>query len=344
MPRKLLLWMYAPDQPMWSAPPETLARLRDELEPVWRIAELREPVQAMGDGAAAAPGTLLEEIRDAEAYCGFGLPREAFREGRELRWVHTAAAGVAGILYPEMRESDVALTNAAGVYAESMGEHALAMVLFFARALDQAVAAAGRSVWARGTMAGPGHRIRELSGRVVGVVGYGGAGSAVGRRAAALGMRVWGIRRSAGGEPPGEVERMLGPDGLGELLEAADYVVLTLPETEETRGMIGGDELERMGPDSVLVNVSRGEVVDQEALVRALREGRIRGAGLDVFHQEPLPPSSPLWALENVLVTPHTSGVSHRVWERQTELVLENARRYLEGRPLLNRVDKERGY
>lgn len=344
MSRKLVLWMYAPDQPMWSAPEATIARLRETLEPEWEVAEVREPVRAMGDGAAHAPDGLLREIAAAEVYCGFGLPEEAFRRAEELRWIHTAAAGVSGILYPALRESDVALTNAAGVYAEPMAEHAVAAMLHFARALDHAVAAGARREWARDRMAGRGSPIRELAGSRVGVAGYGGAGGVVGRRAAALGTEVWGLRRSPGEEPPPEVGRMLGPEGMEELAAASDYLVITLPETRATREAVGERVLEALGPEGVLVNLARGEVVDEEALVRALREDRIRGAALDVFREEPLPPSSPLWSLDRVLVTPHTSGVSPRVWDRQTDLILENVRRYLAGEPLLNEVDKERGY
>ena len=344
MSRRLVLWMYAPDQPMWSAPEETIARLRDALDAEWEVVEVREPVRAMGDGAALAPEPLLDALEDAEVYCGFGLPREAFRRARELRWVHTAAAGVSGILYPELRESDVILTNAAGVYAEPMAEHALAMILHFARALDVAAAARERGEWARDRIAGEGSPVRELAGRCVGVAGYGGAGGAVGRKAAALGMRVWGLRRSPGAEPPREVERMLGPDELERLAGESEYLVICLPETPETAGAVDEGVLRGLGSDGVLVNLARGEVVDEGALLRALEAEEIRGAGLDVFRQEPLPRSSPFWALENVLVTPHTSGVSGRVWERQTELILENVGRYLDGEPLRNVVDKERGY
>lgn len=344
MSRKLVLWMYAPDQPMWSAPEQTVADLRDTLQPEWRVTEIREPVHAMGDGAAHAPGVLSEEIVDAEVYCGFGLPREAFRRAEELCWIHTAAAGVSGILYPELRESDVILTNAAGVYAPPMAEHALAGILHFTRGLDLAVAARGRGEWARDRIAGEGSPVRELAGRCVGVVGYGGAGRAVGRRARALGLRVWGLRRRPSGEPPGEVERMLGPEALPELAREADYLVLCLPETPETRGLVDGEVLSALGPDGVLVNLARGEVVEEGALVRALEARTLRGAVLDVFREEPLPPSSPFWALENVLITPHVSGVSSRVWERQSELILENVRRYLDGQTLRNVVDKERGY
>jgi phosphoglycerate dehydrogenase-like enzyme len=140
------------------------------------------------------------------------------------------------------------------------------------------------------------------------------------------------------------VELVRGDDALGRLLKASDVLVLSVPETPGTRGMIGRAELERLRPGAVLVNVGRGRVVDEDALVEALRGGRLRGAALDVFAREPLPPESPLWDLPNVLVTPHVSGTSHRFWRRETDLVVENVRRHLAGEPLLNTVDKHAGY
>ena len=271
-------------------------------------------------------------------------PREAFRAAERLRWVHSGAAGVGGTLYPEMRESDVVLTNSAGAYAEPMAEHALAMIFHFARGLDVAAVGQSRGEWRHADLARRGRPQVELPGKVAGVLGYGATGRAVGRRASALGMRVWATRRSPSDEPPEEVDRMLGPEGTGEVLEGADFLVLTLPGTEETRDLIGAGELARMKESATLVNVGRGELVDEEALARALRDGEIRGAGLDVFREEPLPPSSPLWALENALITPHVAGQSPGYWDRELDLIEENVRRYRAGEPLRNRVDKSRGY
>lgn len=342
--RRFLVWMQAPEYPGWHLPPEGEGRIREALGEAWELVRLAVPVEATGDGVEEAPPRLLEEIRDAEVYCGFGLPREGFLAAERLRWVHSGAAGVGGTLYPEMRESDVLLTSSAGVYAEPMAEHVLAMIHHFARGLDVAAAGMSRGEWRHADLARRGRPQVELEGRVAGVLGYGRAGRAVGRRAAALGMRVWATRRTPGDEPPPEVERMLGPAGTGEVLEAADFLVLTLPGTPETRGLIGTEELARMKETAVLVNVGRGEAVDEDALARALRDGELRGAGLDVFREEPLPPSSPLWALENVLVTPHVAGQSPRYWERELDLIEENIRRYRAGEPLRNRVDESRGY
>lgn len=340
---KFLVWMHAPEYPIWSMPPDAEERLREALGEGWTLRALREPGYFAGDGARRIPDALLEEIRDAEVYCGFGIPREVFVAGRELRWVHSGAAGVGSSLYPEMRESDVLLTNSAGLHAEPLAEHALALMLHFSRGLDVAGAARRRRAWAHPELAGLGSPVRELTGATAGVVGYGGIGSAVGRRASAVGMRVLGLRSrpEEGGEG---TDRMFGPDGLDELLEASDYLVLCVPETPETERLIGLRELALLGQDGVLINVARGGVVDEEALVRVLREDGLRGAGLDVFEEEPLPPDHPLWELDRVVITPHTGAVSPRFWERETDLILENLRRYRRGEPLVNEVDKARGY
>lgn len=341
--RVFLVWMEAPDFPLWHMPRKAEEGIRRALDPEWELRRLRVAADYTGDGAEGVPEPLLEAIRDAEVYCGFGLPREAFRAAEALRWVHSGAAGVTGTLYPEMRESDVLLTNSAGLHAEPMAEHAMAMALHFARGMDVAVRARPRRRWTQRELAGAGSPVRELAGRTLGVLGYGGVGSAVGRKGAALGMRVLATRRTPG-DPPPEVERMLGPDGLEEVLASSDVVVVALPETQETRGLLGERELELLGPEGVLINLSRGSVVREAALVSALEEGRIRGAGLDVFDEEPLSEEHPLWESERVLLTPHVAGVSPRFWERETDLIVDNVGRYLRNEPLRNRVDKRRGY
>jgi len=341
--RKLVVWMHAPEYPLWSMPPEDRERVAAALPKDWRAVFLEEAGYFAGDGARRIPDRLLEEIRDAEVYAGFGLPRRAFLEARELRWVHSGAAGVGGALYGEMRESDVVLTNSAGLHAEPLGDHALAMILHFARGLDVAEGGRARREWRHGAMTGAGSPLVEVAGRTVAVIGYGGIGSAVGRRAAALGMRVLAVSRS-GGPAPDEVESLRDGGGLDDVLRASHYVAVCVPETDETRGLLGEERLSLLREDAVLINVSRGGIVEEAALARMLASGRLRGAGLDVFEEEPLPPDSPLWDLENVVITPHAGAVSPRFWERETPLLIENLRRYLDGRPLVNVVDKEMGY
>jgi phosphoglycerate dehydrogenase-like enzyme len=237
----------------------------------------------------------------------------------------------------------VVLTNSAGVHAEPMADTVLAMALHFVRGLDFAVRAQAERRWWKAPYEAADTPVRELAECTMGIVGLGGIGAAVARRAVALGMRVVASRRRGSEGPPG-VEVFSGAGALERVLERSDVLVLTVPLTEETRGMIGARELARLPPGATVVNVGRGGVLDESALMEALRGGRLRGAALDVFEREPLPAESPLWGLANVLIIPHVSPTSHRFWRRQTDLIVENIQRYLAGRPLRNAVDKRAGY
>jgi phosphoglycerate dehydrogenase-like enzyme len=252
---------------------------------------------------------------------------------------------VGGSLYPEMLERDVVFTNSAGVHAVPVAEHAVAMMFYFARGLDRVEASrrAGRP-WDRDRIACAPSPVGELYESVVGIIGYGGIGREVGRQAKGLGMRVWAVKRHPEGGRLEHADRLFGPGDLDEVLAASDYVVITVPHTSETSGLIGAAELSRMKRNAVLINVARGDILDEGALIEALRAGAIRGAGLDVYGVEPLPVTSGLWDLDNVCLTPHIGGVSPRFWERETALIIENIRRYLAAEPMLNVVDKQAGY
>jgi phosphoglycerate dehydrogenase-like enzyme len=317
--------------------------IRAALPDGWECVEVTAFADGTGDGRAAGP-EVLRAVPGAEVYLGWGVPREVFvAAGDTLRWAHSASAGVGGALYAEMRDSPVVLTNSAGTHAEPIADTVLAMMLHFARGLDFAVRAQAEARWDKGPFDTADTPVRELADCTVGLLGLGGIARAVARRASALGMHAVAARRSSAEGPPG-VEVILGDDALDRLLSISDYLVVTVPRTAETEGMIGAAELRRLPRNAVLINVSRGDVVDEAALAAALGDGTLRGAGLDVFAREPLPPGSPLWTLPNVLLLPHVSGTSHRFWRRETDLVLENLRRYLAGEPLLNTVDKRAGY
>ncbi|MXX77996.1 MAG: D-2-hydroxyacid dehydrogenase, partial [Gemmatimonadales bacterium] len=227
--------------------------------------------------------------------------------------------------------------------------HARAGIMHRARGLDLAVRAQREREWVQSALNSPRSPLHaapaagEVAGASLGIIGYGGIGSALGRRAHAVGMRVQAIRRTVGPKPP-ELDRLDGPGHLPELLESSDFVALTAPETPETEGLLGAAELARMKPGAVLINLARGTLVDEAALVRALEGGHLRGAMLDVFRMEPLPSRHPLWGLENVLITPHVGGTSARFWQRETDLIVRNISRYQRGAPLENQVDKTRGY
>jgi phosphoglycerate dehydrogenase-like enzyme len=230
--------------------------------------------------------------------------------------------------------ADIVITNSRGIHAVPIGEHVLGWMLMFARNLHTALHNQLARRWDR--QAGG-----ELNGATVGVLGFGAIGREVARLCTTFGARVLAMKRNP--LSPGE-GRIYGPDGLRDLLGVSDYVVITLPLTSETRRLIGTREIGWMKPDAVLINVGRGEIVDEAALAAALSERRIRGAALDCFEVEPLPATSPLWDLRNVLISPHISGTSPRYMDRAIPLFCDNLRRYLAGESLVNVVDRGRGY
>jgi phosphoglycerate dehydrogenase-like enzyme len=287
----------------------------------------------------AAAERLLPE---ADVVYGVLVREENFGLARRLRWIHVSAAGVGSLLFPALVESRVELTNARGLHAVSMAEHALGLMLGFARKLHLARDLQREHRWDQvGLWAGP-PPIGQLSGGTLGVVGLGAVGSAVAERATALGMHVIAVRPHPAGPAP--AHEQWGLERLDEMLGRADWVVLAAPHTRATRGLIGAAQFGRMKPGAVLVNLGRGALVDEPALIAALRDGRIAGAALDVTREEPLPAQSPLWDLPGVVLTPHVSGLGPRYWERAVDQFAENLERFLAGRPLLNVVDKRAGY
>jgi len=271
---------------------------------------------------------------------GAPLSAELLAAAPRLRWIQATSAGVEDLLLPELNQRRITLTNFSGVGAPNIAEHVLALILVFARGLKPLMERQGQHAWPDDSFA---LTTFELSGQVLGIVGMGDIGDEVARRAHALGMRVIGTQRHPE-EPPPYVERLLLSDGLDELLAIADHVVLCLPLTNETRHTIGVDELKRMQRSAYLYNIGRGELIDQDALIAALRADEIAGAGLDVATPEPLPVDSPLWDAPNVVVTGHTAGHTPLYWDRGIELLVDNLHRFLAGEPLLNTVDTGAGY
>ena len=251
-----------------------------------------------------------------------------------LRWFQSTSAGVDELIDAGFSERGVAVTTSSGVHATPIAEYALHLMLMFAKQAARSLKAQQERRWDRFTPA-------ELKDATVGVVGLGQIGSEVARLAKGFGCRVLAVDRRG---DAGAADELLPPSDLQRLLAESDYVVLSVPLSNETRRMIGEAELRAMRPSAVLINVCRGAVVDEEALVRALKEGRIAGAGLDVFEREPLPPESELWGMENVIISPHVSGANIHYFERAAPIFCENLRRYLDGRPLLNLILPERGY
>lgn len=331
-------------RPVWAMPPWAVEGIADALPTDWSVSLVRALADGSGDGGKGASPEAVEAVRGARIYLGFGVPAEILREGSELQWVHSGAAGVGGSLTPEMKARALVFTNSAGIHAIPMAETVLAMILHFARGLDFASRGQAESRWWTEPFLKEDSPIREVGGSTVGIVGYGGVGREVARRVRALGARVLGLRRRPTPEAEEGVEVLHGQEGMARVLAESDYLVVSAPATPATRGLLGRDALGAMKPAAVLVNVSRGSLVDEDALCEALRGGRLRGAALDVFRKEPLPPDHPLWTLPGVLITPHVSAVSRGYWKREVDLVRENIRRFLAGEPLRNVVDRELGY
>jgi phosphoglycerate dehydrogenase-like enzyme len=267
---------------------------------------------------------------------------DVFPSATRLRWIQSPAVGVGHLLFPAMVESGVVITNARGVRARPMAEHVLAVTLALARRLHTALRHQVNHRWAQDLLETQG--VLTLQGRRLGVVGLGSIGLEVARLAAALGLKVSAIRRRPDFERPAEVDELLSPDRLDDLLAESDIVLLAVPLTAATRALIGRRELSLMKRGAFLINVGRGGLIDDDALVAALRSGHVGGAALDVFAEEPLVPSSPYWDLPNVIVTPHTSGTMEDYWTPLVSLFSENLRRFEAGLPLLNVVDKRAGY
>ncbi|MDX1646225.1 MAG: D-2-hydroxyacid dehydrogenase [Longimicrobiales bacterium] len=347
-------------RPVWAMPEWVPAELRDRLPSDWELVVIDVPTDGSGDGAARVAPEVLDAVDEAEIYLGYGIPPELLEGGSSLKWVHSGAAGVGGSLTPTMLESPVIFTNSAGVHAPPMAETVLAMMLHFGRGLDFAVEAKSRSEWRKEPYYAEGAPLTELSQATVGIIGFGGVGREVARRVASLGARVIAVKRrparpgeanlkpvAGGGILGSRIEMVWGASGLDAVYRESDVIVVAAPDTPETRGMVDESAFRRMKGGAVFVNVARGRLVDEDALVRALADNRIRGAGLDVFHEEPLPPDHPLWELPNVLLTPHVSAVTGGFWRRETDLILRNLERYMKGDPLEeweNVVDKRAGY
>lgn len=315
---------------LWRSPPEMAAAVRQGW-PEMRVVDLPHYDR------------IAPELPDTDIFVGLLLRPEQLRLASRLKWVHTTSAGVGQLMYPEFRSSGIILTNASGVHAPAMAEHMTGMIVAMARDFTGAMRFQAQRKWAQQEIWDGPARPRELSGAVALLVGFGAVGRAVAGRLRGFGMHIWAVTRS--GKADGSLaERVFPAAELQAALPGADYVILAAPETPETHHLIGAEELAAMKRNAILVNVARGSLLDQAALVAALQKRAIGGAALDVASPEPLPPENPLWSLENVFITPHTSGISERIWARETELLMDNLERWFQGAPLRNRVDLERGY
>lgn len=285
-----------------------------------------------------------ERLRDAEIIFSSSLQPEQFAIARNLRWIHAPSAAVHDLLFPELVKSEVKLTNSREVHGPVVAEHVMALIFALAKKIPQAVRLQQKCVWGKGEMWNQRIRPREIAGATLGLMGVGSIGGRIAKLASALGMRVIAVREHVEKGRPEGVEAVFSPAQIGEMLKQSDFVVLAAPLVSTTERVMNEDRLAGMKSEAYLINVGRGAQVDEAALIAALRSHRIAGAALDVFEQEPLPPDSPLWGLEDLLITPHTAGLTEKLWDRHYELFATNLRRYLAGEPLSFLVDKQIGY
>jgi len=288
--------------------------------------------------------TLRRLLPDADVAFTPFVDRDIFPSLARLRWVQSPAVGVGSLMFPELLASEVVITSARGIRARAIAEHVLGVTIALARKLPVAIRAQLEHRWAQEQLEGADVDVRTLQGQRMGIVGLGSIGRTLVGIAAPFGFRITGTRRRATGPPPSGVEEVWPPDRLNDLLAQSDVVVIAAPHTPDTKHLIGRSELDVVRRGALLVNVARGKLIDDDAVVEALKDGRLGGAALDVFTQEPLDPASPYWDLPNVIVTPHVSGALRDYWTPLVALFADNLRRFERGEPLLNVVDKIAGY
>ena len=317
---------------------EECLRQISSISPRMKLTDISDLSRAAYRGDPASKEKLDVLLADTEVIFGGRLPQNVITRAPRLKWVQVMSAGVEGFLDTDMIASPVVLTNVSGIHATPISEFVLALMLMFVKQAPLSFQMKQEKQWRRLTPT-------VLRSKTVGIVGLGSIGREVARLAQAFDMRVLATRRSA--KEVGRaryVDIMLPQSQLRELLGESDFVVLAVPLTPETRKLIGEEELRSMKPTAYLINIARGGIVDEPVLIRALDEHWIAGAGLDVFATEPLPADSRLWELPNVILSPHISGAAEDYVLRATEIFLENLRRYLNGKKLLNVVDKKKGY
>ena len=284
----------------------------------------------------------LRQLPEAEILYTWSLPEKHFPLARRLKWIHTPSAGVDDALYPALVESSIRMTCSRGISSAALADHALGMILAFSRGLAVAIRQQEKG-WIRERFFEGDPLPAELDGRVLGILGFGSIGREVALRGRSFGMRVHALKRNRTGEEP-LAERLFGPQEMEEFLASADFLVLALPLTRATADILDERAFAAMKSGAILVNIARGRLVREPALLHALESGRLAGAALDVFREEPLPEASPLYRLPNVVLTPHIGGLHPHYLDRATSLFIVNLGRYLEGEPLLHEVDKRAGY
>ena len=281
-----------------------------------------------------------EQIADSEILVawGFNNIRPIYGKASRLRWIHALTAGVEALIFPETQQGPVLISNSKGIHGVPMAEHVLGLMLSFTRQLPLFYRQQQQHLWQRPEIS----HLHEINGKTMAIVGLGAIGHEIAKKAKAMDMRVIAARREMTQEP--FVDRLYRPEQLLEMLAEADFVVVTLPLTDTTQNLFGREQFAAMKPSAYFINVSRGGVVQETQLIAALQEKKIAGAGLDVFVTEPLPATSPLWDLPNVIITPHLSAISPVYLDRALQLFADNLAAYLAEKPLPTLINKDRGY
>ena len=312
--------------------------------PTWFVERLGESFPQVEVVNRDSYDGLQDDLRDAQVIFTISLRPEQFALCRQLRWIHAPTAAVHQFQFPELINSDVVLTNSTEVHGPVVAEHVIAQIFALAKKIPQIAALQQKRVWGQEDVWSNGPHPREVAGTTLGLIGLGSIGRRVAKMASAIGMRVIAVREHVEKGTPHGVERVFTPSQIDELLRQSDFVVVAAPLIPATEKLINTSRLCVMKPEAYLINVGRGRQVDESALFEVLRARRIAGAALDVFEHEPLPPESPLWALDNLLITPHTAGLTEKLWHRHYEHFSANLRRYLAKEPLQSTVDKRKGY
>ena len=316
--------------PLWNPPADTGPRMRARF-PEMRIVHLPDL------------NGIERELVDTDLFMGYTLAANLLAFAPKLKWIHAVSAGVTQFMYPELRERRVILTNATTVHCVPIAQHILGVLVALARRFPDSMRYQRQARWAQNELWTAPVKPRELRGQIVLFIGFGTIGRETARLVRPLDMRIWAVTHSGRGDRD-LAERVLPTSKMHEALPEADFVVIAAPDTPQTRNMMGAREFAMMKRTSYLINVARGTLIEEPALIAALQGNLIAGAALDVTVKEPLPAESLLWKLDNAFITPHVSGATENTWEREEELVAENLKRWFSGRELLNIVDLSRGY
>ncbi|MGD8544080.1 MAG: D-2-hydroxyacid dehydrogenase [Candidatus Bathyarchaeota archaeon] len=309
--------------------------------PEVNIREIRSVSPEVQVRKESKDSALIDAVGEAEILFTGEANREMITAAPKLRWIHSWGAGVDRLLsIPEMARGSIILTNSSGIHSIQISEHVIGLMLIFTRKLKEFILFQNDGVW---HVPDETYIFDELKGKTVGIIGLGSIGSEIAKKAKCFGMTVLAIRRTITAKPT-FVDELLPSYDLKRLLKESDFVVISAPLTSKTRGMIGAQEFANMKRTAYIINIARGEIIQQNELIAALKQKKIAGAGLDVFETEPLQPNSDLWHMKNVIITPHVAGETVHYYERTTKIFCENLRRYINKTPLINVVDKKAGY